>query len=156
MGNSSTKEQRPPPSRLRSADLRSASLPTSSPSANSNHEHTQTPTSGLVTYSSRNGRGSRSELTSLLGVGNAPEREMDEIENRRETRQEREARRLQRERVLREKERERSMREEGVDGGFLVTQGVYTGVEDYNKSVVRQLMVWDFYTSMTKINNDTD
>jgi hypothetical protein len=29
-----------------------------------------------------------------------------------------------------------------VDGGFLVTQGVYTGIEDYNKTVVRQLMVW--------------
>ena len=43
--------------------------------------------------------------------------------------------------MAREKERERSMREEHVDGGYLVTQGVYTGTEDYNKSVVRQLMV---------------
>lgn len=33
------------------------------------------------------------------------------------------------------------MREENVDGGFVVTQGVYTGIEDYNKTVVRQLMV---------------
>lgn len=33
------------------------------------------------------------------------------------------------------------MREESVDGGFLVTQGVYTGPEDYNKVVVRRLMV---------------
>lgn len=33
------------------------------------------------------------------------------------------------------------MREENVDGGFLVTQGVYTGIEDYNKPIVRQLMV---------------
>ena len=33
------------------------------------------------------------------------------------------------------------MREEHVDGGYLVTQGVYTGIEDYNKGVVRQLMV---------------
>lgn len=63
------------------------------------------------------------------------------LENRRETKQEREARRLQREKVNREKERERSMREENVDGGFLVTQGVYTGTEDYNKPIVRQLMV---------------
>lgn len=39
------------------------------------------------------------------------------------------------------KERERSMREEGVDGGYLVTLGVYTGTEDFNKSIVRQLQV---------------
>ena len=63
------------------------------------------------------------------------------LETRRETKQEREARKLEKEKVAREKERERSMREENVDGGFLVTQGVYTGIEDYNKGVVRQLMV---------------
>lgn len=39
------------------------------------------------------------------------------------------------------KECERSMKEEHVDGGYLVTQGVYTGPEDFNKAVVRQLMV---------------
>lgn len=33
------------------------------------------------------------------------------------------------------------MLEEHVDGGYLVTQGVYVGVEDFNKAVVRQLMV---------------
>lgn len=33
------------------------------------------------------------------------------------------------------------MREEHVDGGYLVTQGVYVGPEDFNKAVVRQLMV---------------
>jgi hypothetical protein len=33
------------------------------------------------------------------------------------------------------------MREESVDGGYLVTQGVYTGIEDYNKAIVRHLMV---------------
>ena len=63
------------------------------------------------------------------------------LETRRETKQEREARKLEKERAAREKERERSMREEHVDGGYLVTQGVYTGTEDYNKGVVRQLMV---------------
>lgn len=63
------------------------------------------------------------------------------LEHRRETRQEREARRLERESAARVKERERSMREEHVDGGYLVTQGVYTGTEDFNKVVVRQLMV---------------
>lgn len=66
---------------------------------------------------------------------------MATLEHRRETRQEREARRLERERAARVKERERSMREEHVDGGYLVTQGVYTGTEDFNKAVVRQLMV---------------
>lgn len=33
------------------------------------------------------------------------------------------------------------MREEGVDGGFLVTLGTYTGPEDFNKSIVRQLQI---------------
>lgn len=33
------------------------------------------------------------------------------------------------------------MKEEHVDGGFLVTQGVYVGVEDFNKKIVRHLMV---------------
>lgn len=62
-------------------------------------------------------------------------------EARRETKQEREARKVEKEREIRERERERSMREESVDGGYLVTQGVYTGIEDYNKAIVRQLMV---------------
>ena len=33
------------------------------------------------------------------------------------------------------------MREEHVDGGYLVTQGVYVGPEDFNKAIVRQFMV---------------
>ena len=33
------------------------------------------------------------------------------------------------------------MRDESVDGGYLVTQGVYTGTEDFSKATVRQLMV---------------
>jgi hypothetical protein len=62
-------------------------------------------------------------------------------EARKETKAEREARRLERERATRLKERERSIREEGVDGGYLVTLGVYTGTEDFSKQIVRQLMV---------------
>ena len=62
-------------------------------------------------------------------------------EQRRETKQEREARRLEKERVARIKERERSIREEHVDGGYLVTMGTYTGPEDFNKQIVRQLQV---------------
>lgn len=91
--------------------------------------------------SSRNGRGSRSDLSNILGLGNGVERDATGLESRRETKQEREARKIEKERIMRERERERSMREESVDGGFLVTQGVYTGIEDYNKSIVRQLMV---------------
>ncbi|GKZ37871.1 SNF1-interacting protein [Aspergillus brasiliensis] len=89
---------------------------------------------------SRSNRGSRPDL-SLLGIGGSSERDLATLEHRRETRQEREARRLEKERVARLKERERSMKEEHVDGGYLVTQGVYTGSEDFNKAVVRQLMI---------------
>ena len=33
------------------------------------------------------------------------------------------------------------MKEEHVDGGFLVTMGTYTGSEDFNKQIVRQLQI---------------
>lgn len=69
------------------------------------------------------------------------ERDVASLEHRRETKQQREARRLEKERVARLKERARSMRDEHVDGGYLVTQGVYTGPEDFSKPVVRHLMV---------------
>lgn len=69
------------------------------------------------------------------------ERTIEGLELRREAKAEREARRSERERVTRENEREKSMREEHVDAGYLVTQGVYTGPEDYAKPVVRQFMV---------------
>lgn len=74
-------------------------------------------------------------------MGSSSDKEANGLEARKETKQEREARKLEKEHIAREKERERSMREESVDGGFLVTQGVYTGTEDYSKGVVRQLMV---------------
>lgn len=60
---------------------------------------------------------------------------------RRETRQEREKRKLEKERAARIQERERSIREEHVDGGYLVTMGVYVGTEDFSKAIVRHLMV---------------
>lgn len=75
-----------------------------------------------------------------MGIG-SPSQTIDGPEVRKETKQEREARRLEKERVAREKERERSMKEEHVDGGYLVTQGVYTGTEDFSKPIVRQFMV---------------
>lgn len=65
-------------------------------------------------------------------------------EQRYRDREQREANKAEKERLAaieRERERERSMREENVDGGFLVTQGVYTGAEDFRHKIVRQLMV---------------
>ncbi|CZT48258.1 related to Protein sip5 [Rhynchosporium secalis] len=88
-------------------------------------------------YSSRSGRSTGPDL-SFLRIGTSSQNEAPE---RRETKQEKDARRLEKERVARIKERERSLREEHVDGGYLVTMGVYTGAEDFNKAIVRQLMI---------------
>ncbi|GAB1198213.1 SNF1-interacting protein [Aspergillus pseudonomiae] len=93
---------------------------------------------------------------SILGIGGSSERDVATLEHRRETKQEREARRLERERVARVKERERSMREEHVDGGYLVTQGVYTGTEDFSKAMIERRLApfWrglnDFSDSWTE------
>ena len=87
----------------------------------------------------RSGRGSRPDL-SFLGIGGGSERD-PALEPRRETKAEREARKLEKERQQRAQDRERSIKEEGVDGGYLVTLGTYTGTEDFSKSVVRQLQV---------------
>jgi len=127
MGNNSTKESRGPdsPSSRRPDSAGGTSGPTS-PTG----RHHSNP------YASRSGRGSRPDL-SFLGIGSSN----NEVPERRETKQEREARKLEKERLARIKERERSLREEHVDGGYLVTMGVYTGPEDFNKSIVRQLMV---------------
>ncbi len=91
----------------------------------------------------RSGRASRADLSSLglLTGGGSSSRRQDAPFEHRETRQEREARRLEKERIARAKERERSMREENVDGGYLVTTGIYTASEDFCKTVVRQLQV---------------
>ncbi|MCJ1398931.1 SNF1-interacting protein [Xylographa trunciseda] len=142
MGNTSTKEQRPLSPSSRNSHVRSISSPqiaTQQPPVATEQDEARS----YVLYSSRQGRSSRSELSSLLGIGSSADRNTDGSESRRETKQDREARKLEKERILREKERERSMREESVDGGYLVTQGVYTGIEDYNKAVVRQLMIDD-------------
>lgn len=94
-------------------------------------------------------RVTRGDIGGLLGIGGSSASPAsasgapDPPYERRETKQEREARRLERERVARIKERERSIKEEHVDGGYLVTLGTYTGSEDFNKQVVRQLQVRD-------------
>lgn len=126
MGNNSSREQR-----------RQPQSPTDRPATSAGSSASPSDQFGPV-YSSRVGRGSRHDLN-FLGLGSGAN--MEAVETRRETKQEREARKLEKERVARLKERERSMKEEHVDGGYLVTQGVYTGIEDFNKPIVRQLMV---------------
>ena len=135
MGNSATKEQRPPTPQSHPNNLRQTSSAggTESPGQPSSDFPVQ------VLYGSRHPRGSRPDL-SFLGIGSSSDRDASAVEARRETKVEREARKVEKERIAREKERERSMKEESVDGGYLVTQGVYTGTEDFNKAVVRQLM----------------
>ncbi|EGO54260.1 hypothetical protein NEUTE1DRAFT_124552 [Neurospora tetrasperma FGSC 2508] len=92
--------------------------------------------------SSRRNRNTRHDLTGLLGrAAGGSSSHADERHERKETKQEREARRLEKERVARLQERERSMKEEHVDGGYLVTMGTYVGPEDFNKQIVRQLMI---------------
>ncbi|MCJ1290302.1 SNF1-interacting protein [Xylographa carneopallida] len=153
MGNTSTKEQRPLSPSSRNSHVRSVSSPqiaTQQPPSVSEQEEARS----YVVYSSRQGRGSRSELSSLLGIGTGADRNGGGSESRRETKQDRDARKLEKERIVREQERERSMREESVDGGYLVTQGVYTGIEDYNKAIVRQLMVCITLESRVQYTDD--
>jgi hypothetical protein len=141
MGNSSTKESRPPSSLGHPSSNNNGRHPSSPTTAGaSNSSHSTNDRSITAMYSARPARHSRPDL-SFLGIGHSSERDQPSVETRRETKAEREARRLERERALREKERERSMREEGVDGGYLVTLGTYTGTEDFSKPIVRQLMV---------------
>ncbi|RMZ83778.1 hypothetical protein DV738_g1067, partial [Chaetothyriales sp. CBS 135597] len=123
MGNSQTKE-----ARSHGRSYRGTS-PVSGPEA-----------TGASDGTTRQRRGSRPDL-SFLGIGSTSDQDSTSLETRRENKQEREARRQERERQARLKERARSMREESVDGGYLVTQGVYVGPEDYNKAIVRQLMI---------------
>ncbi|POS87450.1 hypothetical protein EPUL_002162 [Erysiphe pulchra] len=129
MGNNSTKEARGPDLASIHGNNEMSGAP--SPSASSTHRnHSQT-------HTSRQGRENRADLF-ILGIGSSPNNPLPE---RRETKQERDARKLEKERQARVKERERSLKEEHVDGGYLVTMGVYTGIEDFNKAVVRQLII---------------
>ncbi|KAM7221762.1 hypothetical protein V8F06_002755 [Rhypophila decipiens] len=108
--------------------------------------------------SGRRNRVSRGDLGGILGISPAggSGSNTDAPYERRETKQEREARRLERERVARLAERERSMREEHVDGGFLVTLGTYTGPEDFNKQIVRQLQIERKIAPFWRGLNDVD
>jgi hypothetical protein len=134
MGNSQGKESQPASrGHTRRSSAQGPASPTIAGPSSASHER-----AGSGVYSSRNGRGS----SSFLGIGGGGSETRDPaLEPRRETKAEREARKLERERVIRAQEREKSLREEGVDGGFLVTLGVYTGPEDFSKPIVRQLQV---------------
>lgn len=136
MGNNSTKESRSPPASSITGSLRSSISPTSSTSPSPSH----TLPDGRVVYASRSARTGRPELT-LFGHASTLDRDGLGIEPRRETKQEREARKAERERIARALEREKSLKHESVDGGYLVTLGVYTGPEDFSKTAVRQLQV---------------
>ncbi|KAF2153333.1 hypothetical protein K461DRAFT_321001 [Myriangium duriaei CBS 260.36] len=135
MGNSSTKEARP--TRSRPASIRNASV--AEPPGPQRQSSSNSFVHGLYNPPGRAARtGSRSDLGFMFGSG---DRDAQPHEQRRETKQEREARKLEKERIEREKERERSLKEEHVDGGYLVTLGTYTGPEDFNKPIVRQLQI---------------
>jgi hypothetical protein len=136
MGNSSSKH---------SQQQQQASRPTSTRHSNDRHappqpSHAAAERLNAHIYSSRQGRGSRPDL-SFLGITRDRESQTAAPDKPRETKQEREARKVEKERQARLKERERSLREEHVDGGYLVTLGTYTGPEDFNKGIVRQLQV---------------
>lgn len=128
MGNSQTKE-------ARGAD---SGQHENGPVASSHRAHHSESQSSQRAHPPR--RGSRPDFSSLLGIG-SNEPDVASLEARRESKAEREQRKQEKEKQARLKERERSMREEHVDGGYLVTQGVYVGAEDYNKTTVRQLMI---------------
>jgi hypothetical protein len=137
MGNSQAKHSRPDSSREQAGP--SSTRHGNSPTTSTFDESSRHGRSSSIVYSSRSGRGSRHDL-SFLGIGSSSERD-PALEPRRETKAEREARKLEKERQIRAQERERSLREEGIDGGFLVTLGTYTGPEDFSKPTVRQLQV---------------
>ena len=150
MGNSQTKEARVPSSPSRTRDnAHSSGTPKPEPTRESNVPEP----AHIPVFAPRNRRGSRPDL-SFLGLGGNSDQDAGSLEARRESKQEREARKLEKERAARLKERERSMKEEHVDGGYLVTQGVYVGVEDFNKGVVRQLMIERMLAPFWKGLND--
>ena len=141
MGNSQTKEARSPPS---TSDGRPPNVRHAVSEQHTRSDAQASQAGGdrpfIPVNSGRHRGGSRPDL-SFLGIGGNSDRDAAGLEARRETKQEREARKLEKERAARLKERERSMREDHIDGGYLVTQGVYVGTEDFNKGIVRQLMV---------------
>ena len=144
MGNSQGKEARTAsPTQPHGVEVRSGDAP-SSPGRPGSASRWLTGSLSPSADDSQPSRGSRRPGRhdgTLFGIGAHRDPDPADPMARRETRAEREARKLVKERELRDKVRERSVKEEGVDGGFLVTLGVYTGAEDFSKPTVRQLQV---------------
>lgn len=141
MGNNATKEARSASqSQQHPSGVTTGDQPSAAPPPSQSSRHSERPGLGEASQSARRRGSSRHDL-SIFGLGHAHEPDPADPAQRRETRAEREARKLEKERAAREKERARSIKEEGVDGGYLVTLGTYTGTEDFSKPVVRQLMV---------------
>lgn len=128
MGNNSTKESREGAGPRSSSSRQSATTAGADGTPLSPGAERQPQTSSGRSHRSRHGH-------QVVATGDPA------TEPRKETRAEREARKAEKERILRAKERERSLKEESIDGGYLVTLGVYTGAEDFSKVAVRQLMV---------------
>lgn len=139
MGNSQTKEARA--KRKDAQDQRGSGSGSDSPSNRDDGPRTFEDASRPPPRLLPPRRGSRPDFSSILSMVGTAEPDVNSLEARRENRAERDARKAEKEKQARLKERERSMKTEHVDGGYLVTQGVYVGIEDYNKSVVRQLMI---------------
>ena len=150
MGNSSGKESSPdsvrPHSHRRSSNASPSSGPPGSAAATTFLESGTSSDTQHAQGGHSSARHASTHDFSFLGLGGggggggSSDRDAA-TETRRETRAEKEARKLEKERAARVKERERSMKEEHVDGGFLVTMGTYTASEDFNKAIVRQLIV---------------
>lgn len=136
MGSSSSKESKASstPSSLRNVSGHGHHAPGQPSPAQPSPQDRQ----ASLIFAQRYARGGRPDLPFL---GLVRDNAQSNSDRPRETKPEREARKAERERQARLKERERSMREEHVDGGYLVTLGTYTGPEDFDKSIVRQLQV---------------
>jgi hypothetical protein len=115
------------------------------PAASSSQQPSTQPSSA-----SADRRPNRHEI-SLFGINPRNEVDPSAPEARKETKAEREVRKLEKERALREKEREKSLKEESIDGGYLVTLGVYTGPEDFSKPTVRKLQVCHMFCAKDNI-----
>jgi hypothetical protein len=141
MGNSAGKEQRLPNGQPqpRSHQLYNSRHPSNLSASSDSSVHASSSNNDRYLANHGGTRSRHRGESNLFGSGQ--DRNSDAPEPRRETKVERDARRADRERQARLKEREWSMREESVDGGYLVTLGTYTGAEDFNKPIVRQLIV---------------
>lgn len=144
MGNSSSKDER---KASRPSSLPHGTASQQVPPGQASPQHPPSSTDRLAgrldarSNGSGSARGSTTNLAFFLGRDRDRDVEANQSDRPRETKQEREARKAEKDRQARLKERERSIREEHVDGGFLVTLGTYTGVEDFSKQIVRQLQI---------------